>query len=36
VKDPRYLKMVVRGLLWSCDKLSPEYLKEEPKAMPKK
>jgi len=25
--DPRYLDMVTRGLLWSCDKLSDEYLK---------
>lgn len=26
VEDPRYLDLVTRGLLWSCDKLSPEYL----------
>ena len=26
VGDPRYLDMVTRGLLWSCDKLNPEYL----------
>jgi type 1 glutamine amidotransferase len=25
--DPRYLDMVTRGLLWSCDKLSDEYFK---------
>lgn len=25
--DPRYLDMVTRGLLWSCDKLNDEYLK---------
>ena len=26
VADPRYLDLVTRGLLWSCGKLSPEYL----------
>lgn len=26
VADDRYLDMVARGLLWSCDKLNPEYL----------
>ena len=26
VADPRYLDLVTRGLLWSCDKLTPEYL----------
>ena len=26
VANPRYLDMVTRGLLWSCDKLNPEYL----------
>jgi type 1 glutamine amidotransferase len=26
VGDPRYLDMVTRGLLWSCDKLNAEYL----------
>lgn len=26
VGDPRYLEMVTRGLLWSCDKLNAEYL----------
>ncbi len=26
VADPRYLDLVMRGLLWSCDKLNPEYL----------
>ena len=26
VGDPRYLDMVTRGLLWSCDRLNPEYL----------
>ena len=25
VGDPRYLDMVTRGLLWSCDKLNAEY-----------
>jgi len=25
--DPRYLDMVTRGLLWSCDKLNDDYLK---------
>lgn len=28
VNDPRYLDMVTRGLLWSCDKLAPEYFKK--------
>jgi type 1 glutamine amidotransferase len=27
VGDPRYLDMVTRGLLWSCDKLNDRYLK---------
>ncbi len=27
VADARYLDMVTRGLLWSCDKLSADYLK---------
>jgi type 1 glutamine amidotransferase len=27
VKDPRYLDLVARGLLWSVDKLNPDYLK---------
>jgi type 1 glutamine amidotransferase len=27
VSDDRYLNLVVRGILWSCDKLNPEYLK---------
>jgi putative heme-binding domain-containing protein len=27
VEDPRYLEMVARGLLWSCDKLNADYLK---------
>ena len=27
VNDPRYLNMVTRGLLWSCDKLNDSYLK---------
>lgn len=26
VANPKYLDMVTRGLLWSCDKLNPEYL----------
>ena len=26
VSDDRYLDLVTRGLLWSCDKLTPEYL----------
>jgi type 1 glutamine amidotransferase len=26
VADPRYLDLVVRGLLWSCDKLDEKYL----------
>ena len=27
VGDPRYLDLVTRGLLWSCDKLNDQYLK---------
>jgi len=27
VADPRYLDLITRGLLWSCDKLNDEYLK---------
>ena len=34
VGDARYLDMVTRGLLWSCDKLNPEYL--QPLVAPKK
>jgi putative membrane-bound dehydrogenase-like protein len=34
VGDPRYLDLVTRGLLWSVDKLSPEY--QQPFAVPKK
>lgn len=34
VGDPRYLDMVTRGLLWSVDKLTPEY--QQPFALPKK
>ena len=30
VADPRYLDLVTRGLLWSCDKLNPTYLKPAP------
>ncbi|MEN9574303.1 MAG: hypothetical protein RL514_2158 [Verrucomicrobiota bacterium] len=30
VADPRYLDLVTRGLLWSCDKLNPTYLKPVP------
>lgn len=30
VADPRYLDLVARGLLWSCDKLNGEYLKAAP------
>jgi putative membrane-bound dehydrogenase-like protein len=26
VSDGRYLDLVTRGLLWSCDKLNPEYM----------
>ena len=29
VADDRYLDLVTRGLLWSCDKLNEEYLKPE-------
>lgn len=28
VGDPRYLDLVTRGLLWSCDKLNDDYLKK--------
>lgn len=28
VADPRYLELVTRGLLWSCNKLNDEYLKQ--------
>jgi type 1 glutamine amidotransferase len=31
VADPRYLDLVTRGLLWSCDKLNPDYLKPSAK-----
>ena len=34
VGDPRYLDLVTRGLLWSVDRLTPEYL--QPFAVPKK
>jgi type 1 glutamine amidotransferase len=27
VEDPRYLDLVTRGLLWSCDRLNDKYLK---------
>ena len=30
VDDPRYLDLVTRGLLWSCGKLDPGYLKPVP------
>ncbi|MFN7843207.1 MAG: discoidin domain-containing protein [Pirellula sp.] len=26
VQDDRYLDLITRGLLWACDKLTPEYL----------
>ncbi len=29
VGDPRYLDLVTRGLLWSCDKLNDRYLKSK-------
>lgn len=29
VEDPRYLDMVTKGLLWSCDKLNDTYLKKK-------
>ncbi len=33
VGDDRYLQLVLRGLLWSCDKLNDNYLKPyDPKA----
>jgi len=31
VSDDRYLTLVTRGLLWSCDKLNDKYLKPTPK-----
>jgi type 1 glutamine amidotransferase len=31
VDDPKYLDMVARGLLWSCDKLNDKYLKAQTK-----
>ena len=31
VGDTRYLEMVTRGLLWSCDKLNDQYLLPAPK-----
>jgi type 1 glutamine amidotransferase len=27
VEDDRYLDLVTRGLLWSCDKLNDKYLR---------
>ncbi len=30
VADPRYLDLVTRGLLWSCDRLNATYLKPAP------
>lgn len=35
VADPRYLDLVSRGLLWSCDKLNDQYLKPSPAPAPK-
>jgi type 1 glutamine amidotransferase len=35
VEDPRYLDLVTRGLLWSCDKLEEKYLKPLPPAKEK-
>ena len=29
VSDPKYLDLVTRGLLWSCDKLNDTYLKKK-------
>ncbi|MBS0207164.1 MAG: discoidin domain-containing protein [Planctomycetes bacterium] len=34
VGDPRYLDLVTRGLLWSVDRLTPEY--QQPFAVPRK
>lgn len=34
VGDARYLDLVTRGLLWSCDKLDSGYLKDRPSAAP--
>lgn len=34
VADPRYLDLITRGLLWSVDKLTPEY--QQPFYIPKK
>lgn len=36
VGDARYLDMITRGLLWSCDKLNDKYLKAAPTAEPTK
>lgn len=34
VSDPKYLELVTRGLLWSCDKLNDQYLKPTPPSSP--
>ncbi|WP_162659830.1 ThuA domain-containing protein [Tuwongella immobilis] len=34
VDDPRFLRIVTRGLLWACDKPMDVYLKPEPKKLP--
>lgn len=33
VEDAKYLDLVTRGLLWSCDKLNDQYLKPSAKVM---
>nr|AIA93105.1 CAZy families CBM32 protein [uncultured Pirellula sp.] len=30
VSDARYLDLITRGLLWSCNKLNDDYLKTPP------
>ncbi len=32
VADPRYLRLITRGVLWACGKLNDNYLKPEPQA----
>ncbi|MEY4938570.1 MAG: hypothetical protein RIQ93_305 [Verrucomicrobiota bacterium] len=34
VADPNYLNLVARGLLWACDKLNADYLKQPLTARP--
>ena len=34
VEDPRYLRIVTRGLVWACNKPLDEYMKPEAKPLP--